>query len=140
MLKESLLLELFKELETNQILSKSLKENQIFDLSLINLGNKEQYFGFMKEGQPDGLGIIYDKLKTKKLGVFKKGFLHGLGKLQEEEYFLDGEWRNGEFTKGIYYEEKTDKYFFGSFYKNKCCNAEYLGDGVPIDLISNILI
>ena len=116
-----------------------MKNNEILGLNLINLSMSELYFGFMKKGQPEGLGIIYDKFRVKKVGLFKQGLLDGLGKMQQDDYFLDGEWRNGEFIKGIFYEDKTLKYYFGSFFKNKCCNVEMEGQGFPIDLLSIIL-
>jgi len=130
------LLELFKELDSRQILTKSLKNNEILGLNLINLSMNELYFGFLKKGQPEGLGIIYDKFRVKKVGLFKQGLLDGLGKMQQDDYFLDGIWRNGEFIKGIFYEDQTLKYYFGSFFKNKCCNVEMEGLGFPIDLLS----
>ena len=131
--------ELFKEIDSHQILSKSLKNNGNLRLTLSSMKNDDFYFGYVKAGQPEGLGIIYDKSRIKKVGTFRKGLLDGIGKLDEQDYFLDGEWRNGEFIKGLFYEEKIKKYYLGSFFKNKCCNVEMEGSGFPIDLLSNLL-
>ena len=130
------LFELFNELENHQILTKYLNTNE-FGLKCLNLNNNDYYFGFTKKGEPEGLGLVYDQFRVKKVGVFKQGLLNGLGKINEDDYFLDGEWRNGEFIKGFFFHEKTQKYHFGSFFKNKCCNIEMDGQGFPIDLISN---
>ena len=136
LLNDKFLVELFQELENHQLLSKFKDQNETLGLKFLTLSNDEYYYGYTRKNEKEGLGIVFDEFRVKMVGVFNEGFLDGLGKMNEEDYFLDGEWRNGEFIRGFYFQNNTNKYHFGSFFKNKCSNIEMEGFGVPIDLIS----
>ena len=136
LLKDQFLVDLFKEIENHQLLSKYIDQIETLSLKFLTLKNNEYYYGYMKKNEKEGLGVVFDEFRVKTVGVFKEGLLDGLGKVNEENFSLDGEWRNGEFMRGFYFQDNTNKYLFGSFFKNKCCNIEMEGFGVPIDSIS----
>lgn len=133
---DKFLVALFQELETHQVLSKFQDLNETVGLKFLTLSNDENYYGFTRKNEKEGLGVVFNEFRVKMVGVFKEGLLDGLGKINEDDYFLDGEWRNGEFIRGFYFQNNTNKYHFGSFFKNKCSKIEMEGFDVPIDLIS----
>lgn len=132
---------LLKEIRSNQFLPKRNIEG--FSCDLIRFEGNVFYLGFCANNKPNGLGIIYeffDTIQIKQVGVFTDGLLNGLGVSYYENYILNGEWRNGEFIHGLYYEEKANKYVFGSFFKNKCFDVIKEGEGFPIDLLSSFIL
>ena len=70
-------------------------------------GDKEThpvYKGDVKDGKPNGLGILIYLTGIKYVGEWKEGKLNGQGAaIEPNGRKLDGEWKNGKPWNGTYY-------------------------------------
>ena len=104
-------------------------------------GNKENhplYHGDVKNGTPNGLGILIYKDGRKYEGYWKNGIWNGKGKYSfNDGYGYEGEWKNGvENGMGILTYPNGDKYE-GEFKNGKMLNGKMYKENGDIHIQKN---
>ncbi|EGR29249.1 morm repeat family protein [Ichthyophthirius multifiliis] len=133
--------------DENQIFQYLNSPNEILQKYTINIQQLKfndggQYIGFIKNGVPNGIGIMKYADGKYDCGFYKNGSLNGLGRINlHNGNIYDGYVKDGFFQGlGLFFQKETGSWIYGNFEKNQCSNIIKKGQGeFPLQIIGNFI-
>lgn len=90
----------------------------------------------MQNGLAQGLGTLFEKNRISSRGVFQKGKLDGIGRIETiNGDIYDGIFIKGDLFVGVYYNNEKKEFFFSQFEENKPKKIYCSGNGFPFEIL-----